>query len=235
MSELVERYQKIRDEVNNLSKENGRNVCLIAVSKTKSIESIVELYQSGQRDFGENYVNELEKKSTDSLIKSQCPEIRWHFIGHLQSNKVSRILSRVENLQSIQTIDSIELAQQLNKHLQQQSRKLQILLQIKTSNEEQKSGLSPENFLHVFNEINSNCQQLIFRGLMTIGSMDNVNNDDDSDFRVLIRCRDDLIEKSEIPIDQIELSMGMSNDYQRAIRAGSTIVRIGSSIFGSRA
>lgn len=235
MSDLVDRWRDVVMRIEQISNEiNRRPARLIAISKTKSIETIIELYQAGQRDFGENYVDELEKKSNDETLRSHCPDICWHFVGHLQSNKVNRILTRVPNLDVIQTIDSLEMANRLNNNLQQQSKTLKILLQINTSQEEQKSGIQPENFLTLYEHIRTQCSQLICQGLMTIGSLDNVNSDDDADFKVLVQCRQRIVDKYQCSIEDIELSMGMSHDYERAIRAGSTIVRVGSSIFGAR-
>ena len=234
MSELVDNLKKVLQRIEELSQGNQSAVRLITVSKTKPVENIIELYHVGQRDFGENYVDELEKKSNDPLILAQCPEIRWHLIGHLQSNKINRVLTRVPNLQCIQTVDSIELANRLNNNLTQQSKTLNILLQINTSDETQKSGITSKDLPSLYEHIKSNCSQLIVQGLMTIGLYDNVNAADDSDFRALVQCREELCEKYHLPLNEIELSMGMSHDYERAIQMGSTIVRVGSLIFGAR-
>jgi pyridoxal phosphate enzyme (YggS family) len=234
MSELSDRLKTVLQRINELAQSNQTSVRLVAISKTKPVEDIIELYHAGQRYFGENYVDELETKSNDNLILTQCPDILWHFVGHLQSNKVNRMLTRVPNLDCIQTVDSIDLADRLNNNLKQQSKTLNILLQINTSNEEQKSGIDPTKFLSLYEHIKLNCTQLICQGLMTIGSFDNVTIEDDSDFQVLIQCRKDLCEKYNYSINEIELSMGMSHDYERAIQAGSTIVRVGSLIFGAR-
>ncbi|CAM4758753.1 unnamed protein product [Rotaria magnacalcarata] len=206
MSELVSRLKIIVERINQLSSSHRSPVRLIAISKTKAVEDIIELYRAGQRYFGENYVEELEKKSNNQLIRSQCPDIRWHFVGHLQRKKVPKILTRVPNLDCIQTVDTIDLANRLNLNLQQQSRNLNILLQINT----------------------------ICQGLMTIGSLNNVQTQNDQDFHGLIKCRDELCAKYNYNIKDIEISMGMSHDYERAIQMGSTIVRVGSSIFGAR-
>lgn len=234
MSALEENLKVVLQRIAELSQSKQTSVRLIAISKTKPVQDIIELYRVGQRYFGENYADELEKKANDELILTQCPDIRWHFVGHLQSNKVNRILTRVPNLDCIQTVDSIELANRLNNNLKQQSKTLNILIQINTSNEQQKSGIKPNESLSVYDHIKSNCTQLVCQGLMTIGSLDNVNADDDSDFQVLVQCRKDLCEKYNFAVNDIELSMGMSNDYERAILAGSTIVRVGSLLFGAR-
>jgi len=236
MSELVSRLKLILQRINELTPSNHSPVRLIAISKTKPIEDIIELYHAGQRFFGENYVEELEKKSNHNLILNQCPDIRWHFVGHLQRKKVPKILTRVPNLDCIQTIDSIDLAKRLNLFLQQQqlSKKLNILIQINTSNEKQKYGIEPNEFLSLYEYIKINCPLLICQGLMTIGSLNNVQTENNQDFQVLIKCREELSKKYNYDINNIELSMGMSHDYERAIQAGSTIIRLGSSIFGAR-
>lgn len=235
MSQLVSRLNSIVQRVQAITPPNRSPVRLIAISKTKPIENIIELYHAGQRYFGENYVEELEKKSTHEQIRRQCPDIRWHFVGHLQRKKVPRMINRVINLDCIQTIDSIDLADRLNSILQQHSaRKLNILLQINTSNEEQKFGIAPSQFLSLYEHIKTQCPLLNCQGLMTIGSLNNVQTANDQDFQVLIRCREELARKYQFDLNKIELSMGMSHDYERAIQAGSTIIRVGSSIFGAR-
>ena len=235
MSELVQRLQQVLQRVHQISQSSGLSpVRLIAISKKKPVSDIAELYRAGQRYFGENYAEELEKKSNDPLIRAECPEIRWHFVGHLQRNKVPRLLNRTANLDCIQTVDSIELADRLHSHLQPQSRRLNILLQINTSNEEQKYGIKPEEFLSLYEHIQSKCPSLTCQGLMTIGSWSNVQTASDDDFRMLVRCRENLCAKDNLPLQQIEMSMGMSHDYERAIQSGSTMIRVGSSIFGAR-
>ncbi|CAF4037616.1 unnamed protein product, partial [Rotaria magnacalcarata] len=140
MSKLEANLKVVLQRINELSQLNSSQVRLIAISKTKPVEDIVELYRAGQRHFGENYVDELENKSNNNIILTECPEIRWHFVGHLQSNKINRVLTHVPNLDCIQTIDSLALADRLNNNLMKQSKKLNILLQINTSNEDQKSA-----------------------------------------------------------------------------------------------
>lgn len=231
MSERILRLKTILERIQQLTPPNQIPARLIAISKTKPIEDIIDLYQAGQRYFGENYAEELEKKSTDPLIIRQCPDIRWHFVGHLQRKKVARMIARVNNLDCIQTIDSIDLAKRLNENLKQN---LNVLIQINTSEEKQKYGIDRTNFVTLYDYIRNHCSLLNCQGLMTIGSIENVQNDNDQDFRVLIQCRDELARKYNLRNEQIQLSMGMSHDFERAIQAGSTIVRIGSSIFGMR-
>lgn len=236
MSELVSRLKHVVQRVHALTPPHRSPVRLIAISKTKPIEDIIELYHAGQRYFGENYAEELEKKSSHEQIRRQCPDIRWHFVGHLQRKKVPRLINRVINLDCIQTIDSIDLANRLNSVLQQQqsAQKLNILLQINTSNEKQKFGIEPSQYLSLYDHVKNQCPLLNCQGLMTIGSLNNVQTESDQDFQVLVKCRDELLRKYQYDVNSIELSMGMSHDYERAIQAGSTIIRVGSSIFGAR-
>ena len=234
MSELTSRLKLILQRINELTPANRSSVRLIAISKKKPVENIVELYHAGQRYFGENYVEELEKKANDNLIRKECPDIRWHFVGHLQRNKVPRIITRVPNLDCIQTIDSTDLANRLNMILEKQSKKLNIFIQINTSNEKQKYGIEPKQFLSLYEYVQKHCPTLNCQGLMTIGSVENVQTENDQDFQVLIKCREELCKKFNYQLNQIELSMGMSHDYERAIQAGSTVVRVGSLIFGAR-
>jgi len=159
MTDLVNNWKIVLERIQIASQSTQRSVKLIAVSKTKPVENIVELYQAGQRDFGENYIDELEKKSNDDLILTQCPEIRWHLIGHLQSNKINRVLTRIPNLVCIQTVDSIDLATKLNNNLAQQSKTLNILIQINTSNEAQKSGVPIQEFLSLYEHVKTNCSR----------------------------------------------------------------------------
>ena len=231
MNERIIRLKTILERIQQLTPANRTPPRLIAISKTKPIEDIIDLYQAGQRYFGENYAEELEKKSTHPLIIHQCPDIRWHFVGHLQRKKVPRMIGRVKNLDCIQTIDSIDLAKRLNETVRQN---LNVLIQINTSQEKQKYGIEPTKFLTLYDYIRNHCSLLNCQGLMTIGSIENVQKDDDHDFRVLTQCRDELAQTHNLNIEQIQLSMGMSHDFERAILAGSTIVRVGSSIFGIR-
>jgi len=199
----------------------AQNVVLVAVSKTKPASEIMELYEHGQRNFGENYVDELVEKA-----KKLPGEIKWHFIGHLQSNKIKQLLS-VENLDCIQTVDSIKLCQKLNKRLEEQNRVLNIYTQVKISEEESKSGVDESELPELLDFIKTNCPKLVLRGLMTIGPVGDIGV-----FRKLKAIKDQLEKTGKY--GTLELSMGMSADYQQAIIEGATVVRIGSALFGPR-
>lgn len=208
---------------------------LVAVSKTKPTDMIQEAYDTGQRCFGENYVQELVEKSKFFQDKGMN-DIEWHFIGKLQRNKVNNILA-APRLSVLETLESTKLADALQKSLEKQNRdeKLKVFVQVNTSGEENKSGCGPEECQDVVEHIRQNCPALEFIGLMTIGSFDHdYSTAPNPDFQRLVRCRDELSRDLEIKPEEIELSMGMSADFQHAIRAGSTNVRIGSTIFGSR-
>lgn len=197
---------------------------LVAVSKFQSVDSILQAYQLGHRVFGENYVQELVDKA------SQLPEdIEWHFIGHLQRNKVKKLLE-VKNISAIESVDSVPLAIALNKACITLGRTLPIFIQINTSREESKSGISPDQCALHCQDILQNCTQLRIMGLMTIG---HPQRDPAIDFNCLRACRDSLI--NILPhAQQLELSMGMSKDYPLALQMGATNVRVGSAIFGQR-
>lgn len=211
---------------------------LVAVSKTKPPEMVVEAYQQGQRNFGENYVSELVDKSSNPQILSLCPEIKWHFIGHLQKNNVNKLLG-VPNLFMVETIDSVKLADKVNGSWQKlraaNSQRLKIMVQINTSGEESKHGLPPEETVNTVKYIISRCPALHFVGLMTIGRYGyDLTAGPNPDFQMLLSRRRELCENLKLPLEEVELSMGMSTDFEHAIEVGSTNVRVGSTIFGER-
>jgi len=211
---------------------------LVAVSKTKPKELIFAAYDVGQRHFGENYVQELVEKSHDAELLERCKEIKWHFIGNLQSNKVNKIVS-VPGIYVVETVDSDKLATLLDKAWGKQNQKsqdkLNIMIQINTSGEEAKNGAPPSEAVSLAKHVVENCSNLKLLGLMTIGRFDHdISEGPNPDFQVLIKCREDVAKALNINISELELSMGMSNDFEHAIEVGSTSVRVGSSIFGAR-
>lgn len=214
----------VRENLLAFKKELPAYVTLVAVSKTKPVASLLEAYEAGQRDFGENYVQELVEKQ-EVLPK----DIRWHYIGHLQSNKVKYIAPFVY---LIHGVDSLKLLEEINKQALKNNRVISCLLQIFIAEEETKFGLSfeecetllkSEQFLQLKN--------VKLLGLMAMAS--NTENEEqvNNEFKNLNSFYLKL--KSERP-DFSVLSCGMSNDYKIAIDAGSTMLRIGSSIFGER-
>ncbi|KAF7993550.1 hypothetical protein HCN44_010145 [Aphidius gifuensis] len=209
---------------------------LVAVSKIKPASLIIDAYEAGQKYFGENYVNELVDKSNHPDILTR--DIRWHFIGHLQRNKVNKVLS-VPNLFMIETVDNDKLATAINsswqKYRKQDDHKINVMVQVNTSNEPEKSGCKIEETSALVKHILENCKNLKFSGLMTIGAYGyDPSNGPNPDFLSLKKCREIVSNELSLDINNIELSMGMSTDYEHAIELGSTNVRVGSAIFGER-
>ncbi|XP_040098863.1 pyridoxal phosphate homeostasis protein isoform X2 [Oryx dammah] len=201
---------------------------LVAVSKTKPADMVMEAYSHGQRTFGENYVQELLEKASNPQILSSCPEIKWHFIGHLQKQNVNKLMA-VPNLSMLETVDSVKLADKVNSAWQKKGspERLKVMVQINTSGEEKTAAL--------VEHINAKCPSLEFVGLMTIGSFGHdLSQGPNPDFQVLLSLREELCRKLGAAPEQVELSMGMSVDFQHAIEVGSTNIRIGSTIFGER-
>uniref|UniRef100_T1IIU1 Pyridoxal phosphate homeostasis protein n=1 Tax=Strigamia maritima TaxID=126957 RepID=T1IIU1_STRMM len=209
---------------------------LVAVSKTKPNAAIIEVYNLGQTHFGENYVQELEDKGTDVNILQSCNDIKWHFIGHLQTNKVNK-LTAIPNLFCVETVDTAKLATTLNSSWQKLEKddKLRVMIQVNTSDESNKSGIKPHQVTGLVQHINDNCPKLNFVGLMTIGSFDHdISNGPNPDFQCLADCRKQVCEKFNFSLNDVDLSMGMSHDFEHAVEMGSTNVRVGSRIFGDR-
>ena len=218
-----EKYTEIVEEL------KAKNVLLVAVSKTKSIEAIKELYDLGQRDFGENYVQELAGK------QAQLPQdIRWHFIGHLQTNKVRYVASFVE---LIHGVDSLKLLKEINKQGAKNNRVLQVLFQIHIAKEETKFGLDEKELEEILNTYLSELRELKnvqVKGLMGMASFTENKEQVRKEFRFLKTLFDKYSQPQTTNIQLQTLSMGMSGDYKLAVEEGSNLVRIGSLIFGER-
>ncbi len=211
------------DVFKTISQElNEKNVTLVAVSKTKPIEDIEALYQLGQRDFGENYVQELVDKQAN--LPS---DIRWHFIGHLQSNKVKYIAPFVH---LIHGVDSLKLLKEIDKQAAKNHRIIDCLLQIHIATEETKFGMNEQELKEALDQL-SNFPNVRVCGLMGMASF----SDDQQKVRAEFKMLRDLYDQSSISHEPLAiLSMGMSGDYKIAIEEGSTMVRIGSLLFGAR-
>lgn len=237
MGSVVDNLKSVLDRIDLASKtrtNNTQSVTLVAVSKKKTVEDIIEAYNAGQRHFGENYVQELEEKANSEKILSQCPDIKWHFIGHLQSNKAKKV-ANLPNLYAIETVDSKKLAELLDNFMKTKDSKLNVMIQVNTSLEPQKSGIPPEELVEFFKTMKESLSNLNVLGLMTIGSYEaSTSGEINKDFQSLLECKNDLVAKLEIPPEHIALSMGMSHDFETAIEMGSTFVRVGSLVFGAR-
>ncbi|MDR2039246.1 MAG: YggS family pyridoxal phosphate-dependent enzyme [Bacteroidales bacterium] len=219
--------EHISENIHQLRSIIPPNVQLIAVSKTKSIEEIREAIQAGQLRFGENKVQELTEKH------QHLSGVEWHFIGHLQTNKVKYIAPFI---QMIQTIDSLRLLEEINKHAQKHNRVIDCLMQIHIAREEQKFGFSESEILHLLkNPKLKDLNHIRICGLMGMATYTEDQNIIRHEFRHLAqlfkRIKQDYF-ASEVSF--CELSMGMSDDYKIAIEEGATMIRIGSTIFGKR-
>lgn len=211
------------------------------MSKLKPANDILALHNAptSHHDFGENYSQELTEKA--SLLPST---IRWHFIGALQTNKCRPLAESIPNLFSVSSVDSAKKADGLEKgraklaaekDLQQ---KLRVMVQINTSGEESKSGVEPEDASKLCQHIISSCPHLQLGGLMTIGaiarSKASTAETENEDFECLARVRETVARELGLGEEGLELSMGMSSDFEAAVRQGSTEVRVGTTIFGDR-
>jgi pyridoxal phosphate enzyme (YggS family) len=210
----------VKDNILHLQKHLADNIHLVAVSKTKPNELIIEAYGAGQRIFGENKVQELVEKK-ESLPK----DIEWHMIGHLQTNKVKYIAPFVS---LIHAVDSKKLIKEINKRAEQNNRVIPCLLQVHIAQEESKFGLDKDGVIEILKTDFSNVSIV---GLMGMATFTDNKNQIRKEFKYLKDIFDEL--KESQPNFSI-LSMGMSGDYSIAIEEGSNMVRIGSSIFGER-
>ncbi len=203
-----------------------KNVQLVAVSKTKPVEDIKALYDLGQRDFGENYVQEITEKQ--QLLPT---DIRWHFIGHLQSNKVKFIAPFIH---LVHGVDSFKLLQEINKQAAKNNRVIDCLLQMHIAQEETKFGLDEKELFEVIPQLSS-MKNVRVLGLMGMASFIDDAGKVRNEFTYLKQIFEQL--KKNYAADNLQptiLSMGMSGDYNMAIEEGSTMVRIGSLLFGAR-
>lgn len=220
----------IKQNLTQIKSQLPNHVTLVAVSKTKPVADLMEAYNAGQRVFGENYVQELVEKH-EALPK----DIQWHFIGHLQSRKV-KLIAPFVNL--IHGVDSLKLLHEINKEAQKNNRVIDCLLQIFIAEEESKFGLDEEELNGIMRFITQNSE--IYQNIRVIGLMGMATFTDNQiqikkEFDYLKTIFDKLKTLSKTQnLKPTTLSIGMSGDYKLAIECGSTMVRIGSSIFGNR-
>ena len=234
MAHIADNLKSTRERIQQLSLDAGRtvdDVCLIAVSKTRSLAEVKKAIAAGQTVFAENTVQDALTK-IPQLAETTQSNLEWHFIGHLQSKKSKQV---AENFQWIHTVDSLKLAQKLSAAMQQHKPDgvLNCLLQVNLSGEESKSGLSREELIALLDKlVELNLPNLAWRGLMTIGVNDDVAETRKA-FSNLRKLLEECQQRSGLKnFDQ--LSMGMSDDYAIAIEEGSTMVRIGTDLFGKR-
>ena len=225
---LKENLANVEKNIEQACKNAGRSrdeVTLIAVSKTKPVEMLQEIYDESIRDFGENKVQELCSKM------GQLPsDIRWHMIGHLQRNKVKYIVGKVELIHSV---DTYRLAEEINIQAKKQNVIVPILVEVNIAHEESKFGISAEDAILLVEEI-SKLENIRIKGLMTIAPY--VENPEDNRlyFRKIKQLSVDITNKNIDNVFMEILSMGMTGDYMVAIEEGATMVRVGTGIFGER-
>ncbi|MBD3612591.1 MAG: YggS family pyridoxal phosphate-dependent enzyme [Hydrogenovibrio crunogenus] len=223
---LIQRYQNVQKRIDDAMQSANRtdHIQLLAVSKTKPIEDIIALADIGQRAFGENYVQEALDKI------AQRPDLEWHFIGPIQSNKTKPI---AENVQWVHSVDRFKIARRLSEQRPDNLPPLNILLEVNISNEASKAGFSPNEILDVTKQI-LELPHLALRGLMAIPAKAYSHDEQKQPFHQMKLLLESM--QTHFPDQPIDtLSMGMSADLEAAIEEGATIVRIGTDIFGARA
>jgi len=227
--DILFNLKQVHTRIGNACKASGRNtseVQLLLATKTVPAAKIRIAIEAGESLIGENKMQEFRDK--DAELKDL--NIERHFIGHLQTNKIKDVLKYVT---CIQSLDRLNLAQELHKQLQKENRNLDVFIQVNTSFEESKFGLSPLEVIPFIKEIKK-YDTLKIKGLMTIGLLDVEKEKMLPSLRLLREIRDDIYTEKTTEITDLKLSMGMSQDLELAIAEGSNLVRIGTSIFGNR-
>lgn len=226
---IAENIKNIRENVEKACFRIGRDpqsVELIAVSKTFDHGKILEAQVSGHLDFGENYVQELVEKRNVLIDRP----IRWHFIGHLQSNKVKYIADWIHLIHSV---DSEGLAREIDRRAAQSNRTIDVLIEVNTSEEATKFGVHPQSAINLIRLVNE-FRHINLKGLMTVGPFTENKDETQSAFRMLKGIFDAANGEHVVRRPMSVLSMGMTHDYVTAIEEGSTMIRIGTAIFGTR-
>jgi len=226
MNNIEKNLASVRNNITHTAIDCERDptkITLLAVSKTKPVADIVAAYQSGQRDFGENYLQEAENK----IIALSDKQIIWHYIGPIQSNKTRKISQLFDWVHSV---DRLKIARRLNETHPENKAPLNILLQVNIDNEPSKSGILADEILPLAQQIES-LHRLKLRGLMAIPA---IHKDAEQQRKPFVQMREAFTQLQQKYPDCDTLSMGMSGDMQAAIAEGSTLVRIGTAIFGAR-
>jgi len=219
------KQMNIKEKVRNLLSQIPDGVILVAATKTRTPEEILEAIEGGIEIVGENYVQEAERK-----FKVIGKRVKWHMIGHLQRNKVKKA---IEIFDMVETVDSFSLAKEINKYAERKRIIYPVLIEVNSGREEQKSGVYPENIFSLIEEI-SKLKNIKVEGLMTMGPF--VENPEDIRpyFRLTREIFEELKEKNYPNVEMKYLSMGMSDTWKIAIEEGANIIRIGTLIFGPR-
>ena len=228
MSSIVENLARIGERINSACARVNRKpeeISLVAVTKNVSVEQIKEGIANGIKIIGENRVQEAKEK-----YPAIGNIVQWHMVGHLQTNKVKPAL---EIFSMIQSVDSVHLAQEIQKRASALNKKISVLIEVNTSGEETKYGINPEELISVINTIQA-MPNLWIEGLMTIGPGLAIENPEASrkSFQMLYESKNKV--EAEFSIKVSYLSMGMSSDFEIAIEEGSNMIRIGTAIFGKR-
>ncbi|WP_173921289.1 YggS family pyridoxal phosphate-dependent enzyme [Pseudidiomarina piscicola] len=227
MNSIVDRLKEVRSSIESACLQSNRSsesVQLLAVSKTKPASDIRSLYHAGQQQFGENYLQEALTKQQQLL---DLTDIVWHFIGPIQSNKTRDIAS---HFAWVHSIDRLKIARRLSQQRAQDAPPLNVLIQINIDDESTKAGIQPEQLVEFAGEM-AQLPNLKLRGLMTLPAAEASAQQQQQSFATMQRLYSELA--SQYPTVDT-LSMGMSNDLESAIKAGSTMVRIGTALFGAR-
>src|SRR5687767_12290172 len=229
MSSIADRLAGIRSRIDAAARSAGRDpssVRLVAVSKTFPIDAVRAAYEAGQREFGENRVQEALQKIAGSTDLS----IRWHLLGHLQTNKARKA---APSFAMIQSVDSVELLEKLDRGAEEAGHAPELLIQVDLAGEATKHGVPPGDVPRLL-EAAATCRAATVVGLMTLPPVPDTPDDARPWFRRLRELRDEW-QAAGVPAPMLrELSMGMSGDFEVAVQEGATIVRVGTAIFGSR-
>lgn len=221
----IEYIKKVKDEAARRSGRTGDDVLLVAVTKLHSAEEINEAISCGITDIGENKVQEIMDKY------ERVNPVRWHLIGHLQTNKVKYIIDKVSMIHSV---DSLKLAQEIDKRARQHNLTMDILIQVNSAMEESKFGITTEETGQMIEDILNTCPNINIRGLMCIAPFEDDPEDARKYFAEVKKLYDEYGKIENPRLDFKYLSMGMSNDFEVAIEEGSNLIRVGTSIFGAR-
>ncbi|RXJ78592.1 YggS family pyridoxal phosphate-dependent enzyme [Arcobacter sp. F155] len=221
-TKAVENLDKVISKVEaaRLRVSEHHIVKIIGISKYSTSEDVATLYSAGQRAFGENKVQDLKQKSTDL---EELP-LEWHFVGRLQKNKINNLIDLNPTL--VQSLDSLELAQELNKKLEAKNKKMSCLLQINSAKEDSKTGVMPEDAIEIYEKILNECPNIRLKGVMSIGAHVEDRNIIKDSFTTTKSIFDELKKHGAK-----YCSMGMSSDFELAIACGSNMIRVGSTLF----
>ncbi len=225
---LSENLRQVEQRIENACKRANRNrseVTLIAVSKTKPVSMLKEIYKKGIRSFGENKVQELTEK-----YEQLSSDIKWHMIGHLQRNKVKYIVDKIELIHSV---DSLRLAETISQEAMKRDVTVNILIEVNIAEEESKFGLKVDEVLPLIEKV-AFLPNIRIKGLMTIAPYVENPEENRTVFRRLRKLSVDINAKNIDNVNMSILSMGMTNDYEVAIEEGATMIRVGTGIFGER-